>query len=131
MYRFRYTQTPPARRRPTCRSRATASVWVRADAPGATVKLKLREYVEDTGAVLGQASSAITLTTSWQLLSVTYTPLAPGTSSLDYSVYVSNAAAGSTCFDADDAVARFEPGATASLSLTPTSGAAPVAVHAD
>src|SRR5204863_2832757 len=46
-----------------------ASSWVRSDTPGATLKLRLREYRKDTGALVGAASSTITLTTSWQQLS--------------------------------------------------------------
>jgi parallel beta-helix repeat protein len=77
-----------------------ASLWVRADVPGATFKLKIREY--RAGTSVGSASTVATLTTSWQQVSLPYTPTSPGTSSLDYNAYVSSAAPG-TCFYADDA----------------------------
>jgi hypothetical protein len=88
----------------------TASLWVRADTPGATLKLKLREYRKDSRAFVGEAKSAIALTTAWQQVSVAYTPLAPGASTLDYTAYVANAAPG-TCFYADDAAIAFDPAA--------------------
>jgi len=64
---------------------------VRSDTPGATLKLKLQEFRKDTGALVGAASSVITLTTAWQQISVRYAPLAPGASTLDYKAYVANA----------------------------------------
>lgn len=77
-----------------------ASLWVRADTPGATLQLRLREYNGST--LVGQASRSITLSGSWQQITVSYTPGAAGTSNLDYNAYVSNAAPGD-CFYADDA----------------------------
>jgi hypothetical protein len=78
----------------------TASLWVRADTPGQVLKLKLREY---QGSVLvGQPLTSVTLTTSWQLVTVQYTPVAPGASTLDFTAYVSNAPVGAA-FYADDA----------------------------
>jgi PKD repeat protein len=115
----------------TASGKFTAMAWVRADAPGATLKLKLREYRKDTGALLGAARSTVTLTTSWQLVSVAYAPLEPRASTLDYTAYIDSVPAGSTCFYADDVILRFEPGATASLSVSPATGAAPLAVRAD
>jgi hypothetical protein len=78
----------------------TAVVWVRADSPGATIKLRLREY--GGSALLGSASAQTTLTTSWQRVSVAYTPTAPGASTLDLNAYVPSANTG-TCFYADSA----------------------------
>jgi PKD repeat protein len=109
-----------------------AGLWARADAPGAVLKLKLREY---NGTVLvGSATSSITLTTGWQPVSVSYTPLAPGLSTLDYHAFVSSAPPG-TCFYADDA---FEIGGTgadvgpaAALRVTPLFGAMPLSITAD
>jgi PKD repeat protein len=115
----------------TASGKFTAYAWVRADTPGATLKLKLREYRKDGGALLGSARRAVTLTTSWQLVSVTYAPVEPRASTLDYTAYIDSVPAGSTCFYADDAIVRFDPGATASLSVTPATGAAPLPVHAD
>ena len=83
--------------------RYSASLWVRSTTSGTTLKLKLREYRKDTGALAGQAASTVTLTSDWQQVTVDYTPLAPGASTLDYSASVDKAAAGSVCFDADDA----------------------------
>jgi len=79
----------------------TASLWVTADVAGAVLKLRLREYQGST--LKGSVTSQVTLSTTWQLLTVSYTPLAPGASTLDYNAFVSNTAAGSTCFYADDA----------------------------
>jgi hypothetical protein len=77
----------------------TAAVWIRADTAGAILKLKLQEY--SGGTLVGSANSQITLTTSWQQLSLPYVIKSPG-SSLDLQVYVTNPAPG-TAFYADDA----------------------------
>jgi parallel beta-helix repeat protein len=75
------------------------SIWARADAPGATLTLRFREY---NGSVLaGSTSAQVALTTSWRQVSVTHTVVAPGASTLDFNVYVSKAPAG-TGFYADD-----------------------------
>jgi parallel beta-helix repeat protein len=78
----------------------TASLWVRADTAGQVLKLKLREYQGST--LVGQPLTSITLSTAWQLVTVTYVPVAPGASTLDFTAYVSNAPVGAT-FYADDA----------------------------
>jgi PKD repeat protein len=78
-----------------------ASVWVRADTAGATLRLRLMEW--SGGVLAGSARTAVTLTTEWQRVTVSYTPAAPGASTLDFSAYVLDAPPG-TCFDADDAV---------------------------
>jgi parallel beta-helix repeat protein len=84
--------------RATFASGYLGSLWVRADTAGAILNLRLREY---TGSTLnGTVTSQITLTTSWQQVSVSYTPVAPG-STLDFNAYVTKAVPG-TCFDADD-----------------------------
>ena len=77
----------------------TASLWVRADSPGATLTIKLREY--NNSSQVGLQKASITLTTSWQLVSVSYVPAMPGASTLDFLGLVSNAPVG-TCFYADD-----------------------------
>jgi parallel beta-helix repeat protein len=78
----------------------TGSLWVRSDTPGASLKLRFREYVGST--LAGTATSTVTLTSSWQQVTVTYSPVSPGSSTLDFNAYVSKGAAG-TSFDADDA----------------------------
>ena len=87
----------------TGRSRASAgtytgAIWLRADVAGAIAKVKFREYSGST--LVGSAVTLVTLTTSWQPVSVDYTIVSPG-SSLDFNAYVTSAAPG-TCFYADD-----------------------------
>jgi hypothetical protein len=78
----------------------TGSLWVRADASVATLNIRFREY--DGGTQVGTPTIAqIQLTTAWQLVTVTRTPQAPGTSSLDFTAYIGTAPPG-TCFYADD-----------------------------
>jgi hypothetical protein len=79
----------------------TGSLWVRADVAGAQLKLRFREYMGST--FMGSLTSQVTLGTTWQLVTVSYVPAAPGSSNLDFNAYVSNAPVG-TCFYADDAV---------------------------
>ncbi len=78
----------------------TGSLWARADVAGATLKLRFREYQGST--LRGSATTQATLSTNWQLVTVTYTPAAPGASTLDFNAYISSAPVG-TCFYADDA----------------------------
>jgi len=85
--------------RPTVAGTFAGSLWVRADMPGAALKLRFREY--SGSALVGTAVSQVTLTTSWQQVGARYTVQAPG-STLDFNAYVSGAAPG-TCFHADDA----------------------------
>jgi parallel beta-helix repeat protein len=77
-----------------------AGLWVRGDAAGATLKMKIREY--RSGTQVGSTSTTIPLTSSWQQITLAYTPTSPGSSSLDLNAYVSGATVG-TCFYADDA----------------------------
>ncbi len=77
----------------------TGSIWVKADAAGAVLKLKLQEYSGST--LVGSASSQVTLSTSWQQVTATYAVKSPG-STLDFQAYVANPAPG-TAFYADDA----------------------------
>jgi hypothetical protein len=77
-----------------------ASVFVRADSPGATLTWRVREY-GTTGTRLGVATRRIALTTTWQQVLVALSVTSPG-STLDLTAYVSNAAPG-TCFYADSA----------------------------
>lgn len=77
-----------------------ASLWVRATTPGATLKLRIREY--NAGAFMGQQVASVVLSSTWQQVQLTYVPVAPGTSTLDYTAYTTSAAPGE-CFWADDA----------------------------
>jgi len=81
------------------------SMWVRADTAGATLTLRFREYNGST--LVGTGTSQVKLTTSWQPITLTYTPVAPGVSTLDLNAYITKAAAG-TGFYADD-VAVYKP----------------------
>ena len=67
----------------------TVSVWVRADAPGATLKLQVQEWPHDPASTVGavQVSRVATLTTSWQQVSLRYKPGLPGASSLDLKLF--------------------------------------------
>ena len=94
----------------------TATLWVRADTPGATLKLRLREWANESPSdgfprfLAGEAKTAVTLTTEWQAVKVSYTARWPvpfsddgtDTSALDLNAYVLRAAPG-VCFYADDA----------------------------
>jgi parallel beta-helix repeat protein len=77
-----------------------ASLWARADAAGAALKLRIREY--NGGTFVGSQAVTMTLSTSWQQFTLTYVPQAPGSSTLDYTAYTTNAPPG-PCFYADDA----------------------------
>jgi len=79
----------------------TGSLWVRADVAGATLKLRFREYQSST--FKASITSQMTLSTGWNLVTVSYAPLSPGSSTLDFNAYVSSSPPG-TCFYADDAV---------------------------
>jgi PKD repeat protein len=81
----------------------TGSLWVRADAGGAVLNLRFREYSGTT--LVGSRSTQVTLSTAWQLVSVTYTPVSPGSTNLDFNAYLPAASAPpGTCFYADDVV---------------------------
>lgn len=77
-----------------------ASIWARSDTPGLTLRLRVREYM--SGVLQGSVSTTMTLTSSWQQVSASYTPVAPGSSSLDFEAFMANAPVG-VCFQADDA----------------------------
>jgi parallel beta-helix repeat protein len=78
----------------------TASLWVRADSNGAALKLRFREYSGTT--LLATTTNTVTLKPSWQKVTVSAVPTAPGSSTLDLNAYVSSAPPGN-CFYADDA----------------------------
>jgi len=89
--------------RPTSAGTYVGSMWVRADTAGKPLKLRFREYTISSGALLGTATAQVTLTTSWQQVTVTYTITSPG-STLDFNAYLSSAdAPPGACFYADDA----------------------------
>jgi hypothetical protein len=104
----------------TNREAYTAALWVRADSDGQTLRLRLREYHRSTGSLLGSRSTPVTLTTSWQRVSVAYTPVAAGASRLDFTASVTDARPG-TCFYADDASVDL-PAAPASPYFVPSAG---------
>src|SRR3972149_5072372 len=70
----------------------TGSLWVRADSPGATLRLRFREY--QSGTFVGSQVTEHQLTTSWQLVTVTYGPQTPGSSTLDLTAWVADAPPG-------------------------------------
>jgi parallel beta-helix repeat protein len=77
----------------------TGSIWARADTAGGTLKLRFREYSGST--LVGSATTEVTLSTSWQQVTVTYAVSSPG-STLDFNAYVAQASPG-VVFYADDA----------------------------
>jgi parallel beta-helix repeat protein len=78
----------------------TATVWVRADSAGRPVNVRFREYSGST--LVGTNTTTVTLSTSWQQVTVTYTVATAGTS-LDFNVYTSTAnSPPGVCFYADD-----------------------------
>jgi PKD repeat protein len=77
----------------------SASLWVTAPTAGVRLTLRIREYNGAT--FIGQTTAQVTLSTSWQQISVSYTSLKPS-STLDYTAYITNALPG-VCFLADDA----------------------------
>jgi len=90
--------------KPTAAGTYTGTIWARADTAGKPLKLRFREYSISSGALLGTATNQITLSTSWQQVSVSYTVTTPGSSSLDFNAYLSSAdAPPGACFYADDA----------------------------
>jgi hypothetical protein len=80
---------------------STASLWVRADSPGATLKLTITETKGKNAA--GSTSANIKLSTTWQQVTVQYKPSSPGSSTLSLTATVANAAPGRV-FYADDVV---------------------------
>ncbi|MFL5926676.1 MAG: carbohydrate binding domain-containing protein, partial [Gaiellaceae bacterium] len=79
----------------------TGSIWVRADTAGGVLKLKFQEFSPTSSTAVGSAVTQVSLTTSWQQVSVRYTITSPG-STLDFQAYLANPPPG-TAFYADDA----------------------------
>jgi hypothetical protein len=77
----------------------TAKIWVRSDTPGLSFKLRIREF--NGGTSVGSVSTTVTLTSSWQQVTAVYTPINPGSSSLDIQAYTSSSPVG-VCFQGDD-----------------------------
>jgi hypothetical protein len=75
-----------------------SSMWVRADAPGTTLTMRIREY--NGGTLVNKATASIALSTVWQQVSLGYAVQSPG-STLDLQAWVPNAPVG-TCFAVDD-----------------------------
>jgi len=78
----------------------TASIWARGESAGALFKFVFKEF--NGGTEIGSRRVERALTTEWQQFKVTYTPIAPGTSTLDFLAFLPDGAPG-TCFLADDA----------------------------
>ncbi len=78
----------------------TASLWVKGATAGATLTLRLREMVSTT--VIGTATATVTLSTSWQKITVSYKTTRVG-STLDMNAFVASVPAGAIAFYADDA----------------------------
>jgi len=75
------------------------SMRVRAESSGARFRLRFREWNGPT--LMGAAVSEVGLTTAWQTVTVRYSPVAAGLSTVDFNAYVPGAPPG-TCFYADD-----------------------------
>jgi parallel beta-helix repeat protein len=71
----------------------TASAWIRGDAAGQQVKLRVREYVGTT--VVGTGTATVTTTGDWQQVQLSYPVASPG-SNLDLNVYETGQAVGHT-----------------------------------
>jgi hypothetical protein len=77
-----------------------ASAWVRADTAGKRISVLVRELAGST--VVGSRVRRFTLSTTWQEITVSWTPTSP-TSSLDLQIFLPRAQAPpGTCFYADD-----------------------------
>jgi len=79
----------------------TATMWVKGGLAGSVLSLRLREL--GSGAtVVGSATATVSLTASWQLITVSYAVKQPGATALDLNAFVGNVAAGAVAFFADD-----------------------------
>ena len=84
----------------------TGSVWMRADTAGAKAYLRVREYQGSTK--VGEKVVGVVLSTAWQQVTATLTPLDPGTSSIEVATAVYSAAPG-TSYLADDVALTHAP----------------------
>ena len=78
----------------------TVGFWARSDTPGLTFRVRVREYAG--GVLQGSISTSVALTSSWQLVTTAYTPVAPGSSTLDVEAYTISSPVG-VCLQVDDA----------------------------
>ena len=85
----------------TIAGKYTATLWIKADTAGAIFKLKFQEYNGNT--LVGTANTQVTLTTSWQKVTVSYTAANPGTT-LDLQTYTINPTAGSAFYIDDTSI---------------------------
>jgi PKD repeat protein len=79
----------------------TAMLWVKGATAGVTLTLRLQELKAST--VVGSAAATVTLSTSWQLITVSYPVTQAGKTALDYNAFVSGVPGRTTGFYADDA----------------------------
>ena len=82
----------------------TARAWVRSDTGTGKAYVRLREYQGSTLVVL--TSSVVTLSPTWQQVTISLTPQAAGSSTVDLNVYVSGAPAGTNLY-VDDVVLNY------------------------
>jgi len=61
-----------------------ASAWIRSDFPGIKVTIELREYCN--GTEVGEAETTLAVTTTWQQISVAYSPAQHGQTTLDLQI---------------------------------------------
>ncbi|MGO4342616.1 chitobiase/beta-hexosaminidase C-terminal domain-containing protein [Pedococcus sp. 2YAF34] len=80
----------------------TASMWVKGAVAGKPLVLSVKELSGTT--VVGTATATVTLSTSWQLVTVSYTVKQPGNTALDLTPSVAAVPARSTAFFADDVI---------------------------
>ena len=85
----------------------TASLWVRGASAGATLTWQVRELNGAT--VVRTASKTIVLTTAWQQITLSYSALQPGVTSLDFSASVPAVPSNAIAFYADDAAVVLGP----------------------
>lgn len=78
----------------------TGTMWVRSDTSGSKLYLRIREFKGSTK--VAEKLVGIPLSTTWQQVSASLAPVAPGESTIDFSAAVYSAPAGSSFF-ADDA----------------------------
>lgn len=78
----------------------TGSLWVRSNIAGGKLYLRVREFQGSTK--VSERLVPVVLSTSWQQVTATLVPTAPGSSTIDFSAAVYSAPAGSV-FYADDA----------------------------
>jgi len=82
----------------------TARAWVRSDTGTGKAYVRLREYQGST--LVGLTSSVVTLSPTWQQVTISLTPQAAGSSTIDLNVYVSGAPAGTNLY-VDDVVLNY------------------------